>query len=161
MKTNVKVTNNEDKSVNNYTVEMDKPLWSKIKFPCIKIIIAILVFSFLTSAALVVVMTIVLCKSTGCHCCHWWHCYDTEICNLDIVICVALVLAAIIVMLIFTAKALKPYAKMEFLKEIINKNIDKDYLQSLKDLELRDLVKEGIANQKDLIKKYCDTLADL
>lgn len=50
---------------------------------------------------------------------------------------------------------------MAFLGEIINNDIDKDYLQSLKDMELRDLVKEELANQRDLIKKFCDTLADL
>lgn len=55
----------------------------------------------------------------------------------------------------------KPFVKMAFLKEIINKNIDKEYLESLKNMELRDLVKEELANQRDLIKKYCDTLADL
>lgn len=142
----------------------DKSVKKQISFPFWRLIISILAFSFLVGIALFVVMAILLYKSTGCHCCHWWHCCfcgEAKLCNLEIVICVALVLVVIIVTLIFTAKALKPYAKMEFLKEIINKNIDNDYLQSLKDMELRDLVKEGIANQKDLIKKYCDTLADL
>lgn len=139
----------------------DKSVKKQISFPFWRLIISILAFSFLVGIALFVVMAILLYKSTGCHCCHWWHCCDTEICNLEIVICVALVLAAIIVTIIFTAKALKPYAKMEFLKEIINNDIDEEYLQFLKNMELRDLVKEGLKNEKDLIKKYCDTLADL
>lgn len=150
------------KGNNKYTVKIDKPVCSKIKFPCIKIFITTLVFSLLVGVALVVMM--VLCKSTGDHCCHWWHCWfcdDAKICNLGIIIKVALVSSAIIVTLIFTTKALKPFAKMAFLGEIINNDIDKDYLQSLKDMELRDLVKEGVTNQRDLIKKYCDTLADL
>lgn len=157
-----------DKGNNKYTVKIDKPVCSKIKFSCIKIVIAILVFSLLPGIVPVAMM--VLCKSTGdhcchcCHCCHWWHCCfcgETEFCNLEIVISVALVLLTTIVTLIFTAKALKPFAKMVFLGEIINNDIDKDYLQSLKDMELRDLVKEELANQRDLIKKYCDTLAEL
>lgn len=141
---------------------IDKSVCSKIKFSCIKIVIAILVFSLLPGIVPVVMM--VLCKSTGDHCCHWWHCCfcgETEFCNLEIVISVALVLLTTIVTLIFTAKALKPFAKMVFLGEIINNDIDKDWLQSLKDMELRDLVKEELANQRDLIKKYCDTLAEL
>ncbi len=51
--------------------------------------------------------------------------------------------------------------KITSAKDAINKYIDKEYLQSLKDLELRDLVKEGLISQRDLIKKYCDTLLEL
>lgn len=119
---------------------MGEAVCSKIKSFCIKIFIPILVFSLLVGIVLFVI---------------------AKICNLEIVISVALVLLSTIVTLIFTAKALKPFAKMVFLGEIINNDIDKDYLQSLKDMELRDLVKEELANQRDLIKKFCDTLVEL
>ena len=46
-------------------------------------------------------------------------------------------------------------------KDVVDKYIDKEYLQFLREQDLRDLVKEGIINQRDLIKKFCDTLADL
>lgn len=51
--------------------------------------------------------------------------------------------------------------KITSTKDAINKYIDEEYLKFLKDMELRDLVKEGLTSQRDLIKKYCDTLLEL
>ncbi|MBD5433929.1 MAG: hypothetical protein HDR35_06520 [Treponema sp.] len=128
----------------------DKSVKKQISFPFWRLIISILAFSFLVGIA-----TIVLCCKCGIF-------ENIKVCKfVKCIIKVVIFLSVTSITLVFTAKALKPYAKMEFLKEIINKDIDNDYLQSLKDLELRDLVKEGITNQRDLIKKYCDTLADL
>ena len=144
------------KGNNKYTVKMDKPVCSEINFLCIKIIIAILA---LASIALVVVMTIVLCRSTGCQWWHCWFCGESKVCNLGIVIRVALVLAAIVVTLIFTAKALKPYAKMAFLGEVINIAAG---LECPKDCKSQDNAVNGkLVIDKDLIKKFCDTLAEL
>lgn len=144
------------KGNNKYTVKMDKPVCSEINFLCIKILIAILA---LASIALVVVVTIVLCRSTGCHRWHCWFCGESKVCNPGIVIRVALVLAAIVVTLIFTVKALKPYAKMVFLGEVINIAAGLDCPKDCKSQD--NAVNEKFARDKDLIKKFCDTLAEL
>ena len=131
-----------DKGNNKYTVKMDKPVCSEIKFPCIKIIIAIFVFSILVGLATI-----------GCQC---WFGGESKV---EIVIRVALVLTAIIVTLIFTVKALKPYAKMAFLGEVINIAAG---FECPKDCKSQDnAVNEKFARDKDLIKKFCDTLAEL
>ena len=128
----------------------DKSVKKQISFPFWIIIISILVFSILVGIA-----TIVLCCKCGIF-------ENIKVCKfVKCIIKVVIFLSVTSIMLVFTAKALKPYAKMEFLKEIINKDIDKNYLQYLKNMELRDLVKEELANKKDLIKKYCDTLVEL
>ena len=133
------------KGNNKYTVKMDKPVCSEIKFPCIKILIAIFVFSILVGIATI-----------GCQC---WFGGESKVCNPGIVIRVALVLAAIVVTLIFTVKALKPYAKMAFLGEVINIAAG---LECPKDCKSQDnAVNEKLARDKDLIKKFCDTLAEL
>ncbi len=138
------------KGNNKYTVEMSESLCTKIKFSCIWIQIALLVISVLAG----IVATVLCCK------CGFFE--NITVCGfVKCVIRIAIFSSATSIILIFTAKALKPYAKMEFLKEIINNDSDKEYLQSLKDLELRDLVKEGLISQRDLIKKYCDTLLEL
>ncbi|MDE7228275.1 MAG: hypothetical protein K2N31_08125 [Treponemataceae bacterium] len=127
---------------NKYTVKMDKPVCSEIKFPCIKIIIAIFVISILVGIATI-----------GCQC---WFGGESKV---EIVIRVALVLAAIVVTLIFTVKALKPYAKMAFLGEVINIAAG---LECPKDCNSQDnAVNEKLVIDKDLIKKFCDTLAEL
>lgn len=77
-----------------------------------------------------------------------------------IVFAAIFVITAVVVSLL-AFEVSKPLVKMAFLKGIINKDLDKKYLQSLKDMELRDLVKEELSNERDLIKKFCDTLADL
>ena len=46
-------------------------------------------------------------------------------------------------------------------QDVIDKYIYEKYLKFLKEQNLRDLVKEGLTNEKELIKKYCDMLADL
>lgn len=175
MKTNVKVTNNEDKSVNKYTVEMDEPLCSKIKFSCIGILIAIFVISILAGIA-----TIGLCCKCGIF-------ENIKVCKFaNCVIKVAVFLSVTSIMLIFTAKTLKPYAKMAFLGEIINltpclecpkdcnsqdnasdnaeaednktKGGTKDAQQ---DTAKENAVSEKLARDKALIKKFCDTLVEL
>ena len=128
----------------------DKSVKKQISFPFWRLIISILAFSFLVGIAI-----IFLCCKCGIF-------ENIKVCKfVKCIIKVVIFLSVTSIMLVFTAKALKPYAKMEFLKEIINKDIDKNYLQYLKNMELRDLVKEELANKKDLIKKFCDTLADL
>ncbi|MDE6746664.1 MAG: hypothetical protein K2J72_08515, partial [Oscillospiraceae bacterium] len=59
------------------------------------------------------------------------------------------------------SKTEKFLTKIASAQDVVDKYIGEKYLKFLKEQNLRDLVKEGLSNEKDLIKKYCDTLADL
>lgn len=59
------------------------------------------------------------------------------------------------------SKTEKFLTKIASTQDVVDKYIGEKYLKFLKEQNLRDLVKEGLSNEKDLIKKYCDTLVEL
>ena len=72
---------------------------------------------------------------------------------------------AFIVLFLITAnlilKSERFLGKIQCFNKILSKGINKDDIQFLKETNLRDIVKEDLAHDKDLIKKFCDTLTEL
>lgn len=146
----VKVTDKKDSTVSDYIVEIYKTSGGEINCPCTKIVIFMLVFSILVGF----VATILYC------------CYvvfdNVNICNIvKFVINVLIFLSLTGITLVFTANTLKSFVKMALLKEMMQKGINKEDIQFLRDVNLKDIVKEELASEKDLIKKFCDTLPEL
>ncbi len=106
---------------NKYTVKMDKPVCSEINFLCIKIIIAIFVISILVETSIVV--TLCLLKSM----------------DFKYIVFAAIFMVTAVTISLLTFEVSKSFAKIAFLKSIM----------------------ESGADNNDLIKKYCDTLAEL
>lgn len=146
----VKVTDKKDSTVSDYIVEIYKTSGREINCPCTKIVIFMLVFSILVGF----VATILCC------------CYgvfdNVNICNIvKFIINVLIFLSLTGITLVFTANTLKSFVKMALLKEMMQKGINKEDIQFLRDVNLKDIVKEELASEKDLIKKFCDTLPEL
>lgn len=154
----VKVTDKKDSTVSDYIVEIYKTSGGEINCPCTKIVIFMLVFSILVGF----VATILVGFVATILCCCYGVFDNVNICNIvKFVINVLIFLSLTGITLVFTANTLKSFVKMALLKEMMQKGINKEDIQFLRDVNLKDIVKEELANEKDLIKKFCDTLSEL
>ena len=117
---------------NEYEVESIDNKKNTINFSCLPIIITILVFAIIMG--ILVFIAINQCKAAVLG-------EKKDLCKTVIATIIQIVFSIYIVALPVPAisKALKTFAKMEFLKEIMNAKID----------------------YNERIKKYCDTLVEL
>ena len=165
MKMKVKVTNENNNSVTKYNVEICDSQCCKLKFPYRWIPIFMTVVSILSGAPLAYIGIF------------------KESMKIENIILPAIFMVSAIVSGLVALKLIKPFAKMAFLGKIMqcskcmiccdlcnDDNSNKNQTQGDESKEVKsdknedepsNIVKAKLDAEKDLIKKFCDTLVEL